>query len=61
MRKEKIEYIEFKEFVNMTGVKEATIKRRYKQIPGVIKTEKGFRVISGTRYPYNIGNTKLED
>ena len=61
MRKEKIEYIEFKEFVNMTGVKEATIKRRYKQIPGLIKTEKGFRVISGTRYPYNIGNTKLED
>ena len=61
MCKEKIQYIEFEDFVNNTGVKESTIKRRYKKIPGVIKTKKGFRVISGTRYPYNIGNTKLEN
>ena len=60
MCKEKIQYIEFEDFVNNTGVKESTIKRRYKKIPGVIKTKKGFRVISGTRYPYNIGNTKLD-
>lgn len=60
MCKEKIQYIEFEDFVSNSGVKESTIKRRYKQIPGIIKTKKGFRVISGTRYPYNIGNTKLD-
>lgn len=51
MCKEKIDYIDFEEFVNNAGVKESTIKRRYKKIPGIIKTKKGFRVISGTRYP----------
>ena len=60
MCKEKIDYIDFDDFVNNAGVKESTIKRRYKQIPGITKTKKGFRVISGTRYPYNIGNTKLD-
>lgn len=60
MCKEKIDYIDFEDFVNNAGVTESTIKRRYKKIPGVIKTAKGFRVISGTRYPYNIGNTKLD-
>ncbi len=60
MCKEKIQYIEFEDFVRNSGVKESTIKRRYKQIPGITKTQKGFRVISGTRYPYNIGNTKLD-
>ena len=61
MCKEKIDYIDFKDFLNNAGVKESTIKRRYKEIPGVMKTKKGFRVISGTRYPYNIGNAKLDD
>ena len=61
MCKEKIDYIDFEDFVNNAGVKESTIKRRYKKIPGIIKTKKGFRVISGTRYPYNIGNTNIED
>ena len=61
MCKEKHDYIDFEDFVNNSGVKESTVKRRYKKIPGIIKTKKGFRVISGTRYPYNIGNTKLDD
>ena len=56
-----IYYIDFDDFVKSSGVKESTIKRRYKQIPGITKTQKGFRVISGTRYPYNIGNTNIED
>lgn len=60
MCKEKIDYIDFEDFVNNAGVKESTVKRQYKKIPGVIKTEKGFCVISGTRYPYNIGNTKID-
>ena len=37
-----IEYISFDEFVNNTGRAEATIKRRYKDIPGIIKTKDGF-------------------
>lgn len=61
MCKEKIDYIDFEDFVNNAGVKESTIKRRYKKIPGIIKIKSGFRVISGTRYPYNIGNTNIED
>lgn len=61
MRKKEIEYIDFDEFVNNSGVKKSTIKRKYKCIPGLSKTEKGFMVVSGTRYPYNLRNTKLED
>lgn len=61
MCKNKINYMDFDDFVNNAGVRESTIKRRYKEIPGVIKTAKGFRVISGTRYPYNIGNTNIEN
>lgn len=60
-KKKEIIYIEFDEFVNNSGFKESTIKRNYKQIPGLQKTKNGFRVLSGTRYPYNLGNTKIED
>lgn len=60
-KKKMVEYIEFEEFVRNSGVKESTIKRKYKQIPGLTKTKEGIRVISGTRYPYNLGNTKLDD
>ena len=59
--KKKIEYIDFDEFVHNSGVKRATIIRNYKRIPGLSKTKKGFKVVSGTRYPYNLGNTKLKD
>lgn len=61
MCKKKIEYIEFEEFVNNSNVKEVTIKKNYKRIPGLSKTQKGFTVISGTRYPYNLRNAKLKD
>ena len=61
IKKKEIIYIEFDEFVNNSGFKESTIKRNYKQIPGLQKTKNGFRVLSGTRYPYNLGNTKIED
>lgn len=61
MSKREIEYIDFDEFVNNSGVKKSTIKRNYKHIPGLSKTEEGFIVVSGTRYPYNLRNTKLED
>ena len=61
IKKKEVSYIEFDEFINNSGVKESTIKRNYKHIPGLIKNGKEFRVISGTRYPYNLGNTKIED
>ena len=48
-KKKEIEYISFDEFVNNTGRAESTIKKRYKEIPDITKTQKGFRVISGTR------------
>lgn len=60
-RQKKIEYIDFDEFVHNSGRKKTTIIRNYKRIPGISKTEDGFQVVSGTRYPYNLGHTKLED
>lgn len=61
MGKKKISYIDFDVFVNNSGVKESTIKRNYKQIPGVIKDGKQFRVVSGTRYPYRLRGANIED
>ena len=61
LNKKDVSYIEFDEFVNNSGFKETTIKRKYKQIPGLIKNGKEFRVISGTRYPYRLRNKKIED
>jgi hypothetical protein len=46
-----MEYITFEEFVNNAKVKTQTVIRRYKDIPGIEKTDKGFIVLSGTRYP----------
>ena len=61
MCKKKPEYIELDDFVNISGVKEATIKKNYKRIPGFQKTDAGFRILSGTRYPFNLRNTNLDD
>lgn len=58
---EKINYIDFYEFVNNSGVKETTIKKKYKQIPGITKKDGVFQVISGTRYPYNLRHAKVDD
>ena len=58
---QKKEYIPFEEFVKNSGVKESTIKRRYKEIPGIEKTDDGFRVLSGTRYPCSLKRFKLKN
>ena len=50
MDEKEITYISFDEFVNNSGVKESTIKRRYKLIPGIIKSDAGFTVVSGTAF-----------
>ena len=61
MKKKKIEYIPFQEFVSNSGVKESTIKRKYKQIPGIQKTKNGYSVVSGTRYPCDLHRYKLKN
>ncbi len=62
MCKEKeIEYISFDEFVNNTGRAESTIRKRYKEIPGITKTKDGFKVVSGTRYPCDLHRRKFKN
>ena len=56
-----IEYISFDEFVNNTGRAESTIKKRYKEIPGITKTKEGFQVVSGTRYPCDLHRHKFKN
>ena len=60
-KKKEIEYISFDEFVNNTGRAESTIKKRYKDIPGITKTKDGFKVISGTRYPCDLHRHKFKN
>lgn len=61
MKEKEISYISFEDFVKISGVKESTIIKNYKNIPGITKTEHGFTVVSGTRYPGKIGLYKLND
>ena len=61
MSADKIEYIEFDEFVNNCKVSKRTVEKRYKEIPGIYKTGNGFKVLSGTRYPCKIKNYKNLD
>ena len=57
-----VKYISFDEFVRNSGVSERTVRKRYREIPGIELTNSGeFRVLSGTRYPFNMRNCKLED
>ena len=58
---EEIKYIPFPDFVLNSGVKESTIKKRYREIPGLTKSEDGFTVISGTRYPFDKRNLSIRD
>ena len=54
-------YISFEEFINNTGFKESTIRKRYKNIPGIKKTPNGFTVLSGTRYPFAMRGYKIKN
>lgn len=44
-------YISMEEFANKVGIKESTIKKRYRDIPGITKEGNTFTILSGTRYP----------
>lgn len=62
MKDKEKEYIEFDDFVNMAGLKKATIIKNYKKIPGIERTDKGYRVLSGTRYLFtDIHKYKMDD
>lgn len=61
MDEKEITYISFDEFAKNSGVKEATIKRKYKQIPGISKSDSGFTVVSGTRYPCDLHRYGLKN
>ena len=52
--------ITIEEFSNNAKVKIATIKRRYKEIPGISKIDGEFVILSGTRYPCR-KNNNLKD
>lgn len=46
-----ISYITLDEFSRISGVKEETVKRKYKEIPGITKSGNTYLVLEGTRYP----------
>ena len=53
--------ISIEEFVNIAGVKEATIRKKKNSIPG-LKCENGkFTILSGTRYPCDVHRYKLNN
>ncbi len=54
-------WISLIEFSQISGVSVATIKLNYKSIPGIVKENKDFKVLYGSRYPYNIGSAKVND
>ena len=54
-------YISIEDFASISGVKVNTVKKRWKEIPG-IKYENGkFLVQEGTRYPFNMRHCNLKD
>lgn len=54
-------YISLEEFAYIAGVKESTVKRNRKDIPGVIYEKRKYKVLSGTRYPCDIHRYKITD
>ena len=49
------------EFLIISDVKESTIHKRKKEIPGLTYINGEYKIIDGTRYPYNLGNSKLKE
>ena len=47
------QYISVEEFLEKYNIKESTLKRRYHEIPGITKSNEGYLILSGTRYPCN--------
>ena len=49
------------EFLIISDVKERTIHKHKNDIPGLTYINGKYKIIDGTRYPYNLGNSKLKD
>lgn len=64
MEKDKTQYITFSEFVNHSGRKENTVKKKIGSgngIPGIEKRDNTYFVLSGTRYPCDLHRYKLKN
>ena len=59
--KTELVYIDFSDFVKLSGKKENTVKKNYAKIPGIDKVGKEYRVLSGTRYPCDLHRYKLNN
>lgn len=53
-------YITLEEFSNMVDIKETTIKKNYKKIPGIEIIDGEYYVLKGTRYPGKVNMYKIE-
>lgn len=53
--------IAIEEFVNIAGVKEATIMKKKNSIPGLKYQDGKFTILRGTRYPCDVHRYKLND
>lgn len=53
-------YIELDEFLRICNIKKPTFLRRYKDIPGVEEKDGSFKILEGTRFPYNMRGNKLQ-
>ena len=52
--------ITLEQFAQNCGKAIKTIKQNYRKIPGITKTDKGFVVLSGTRYPFSLHSYKID-
>lgn len=59
--KTELVYIDFSDFVKLSGKKENTVKKNHAKIPGIEKVGKEFRVLSGTRYPCDLHRYKINN
>jgi hypothetical protein len=49
------------EFANNSNVKEKTVIKRYREIPGITKKNGEYKILSGTRYPYDKRKLKVKN
>ena len=59
--KTELVYIDFSDFVKLSGKKENTVKKNHANIPGIEKVGKEYRVLSGTRYPCDLHRYKINN
>ena len=53
-------YVTLEDFLRISGIKKSTFLKRYENIPGVERINEEFKIIEGTRLPYNLRRNKLK-